>query len=157
MSRQRERAGRRAIRASVQCWGRVLLEAVFYHPLWEIVRALVADVSNPGKRIGGGRAATKDQQRDDRQAGRMAAKARGNATFGPRGLKMMTSGLSAAEVLERLLDGDYGERIRRALISLMGVENLSNRFRGTRRMIDADVLLVLRRRLQVTGDPVAEA
>lgn len=157
MSRRRERAGRRAIRASVRCWGRVLPEAVFYHPLWEIVRPLVAEVSNPGKRIGGGRAATRDQQRDDRQAGGVVAKARGNATFGPRGLKMMTSGLSAAEVLERLLDGDYGERIRRALISLMGVENLSNRFRETQGMIDPDVLLVLRRCLRVTGDPLAEA
>lgn len=39
-------------------------------------------------------------------AGAVATQARGNATYGPRGLAMMANGLSAADALERLLDGD---------------------------------------------------
>jgi uncharacterized Ntn-hydrolase superfamily protein len=54
-------------------------------------------------------------------AGALATQARGNATFGPRGLAMMGEGVSAPEALERLLAED-GEREHRqvGLIDMRG-------------------------------------
>lgn len=54
-------------------------------------------------------------------AGAVATQARGNATFGPRGLRMMAEGASSADALERLLaDDDEREHRQVGLIDVRG-------------------------------------
>ncbi len=44
--------------------------------------------------------------------GAIATQSYANTSFGPRGLSLLAQGLSAAEVLERLLEGDEGRELR---------------------------------------------
>jgi uncharacterized Ntn-hydrolase superfamily protein len=50
------------------------------------------------------------------------------------------------------INGSYDEHTRQALSRLIGIENLTKRFREAENLIDEQVLLVLKRRLGLTDD-----
>lgn len=60
--------------------------------------------------------------------------------------------LKHAGQYEGPIDGRYDERTRRALSRLMGIENLTKRFREGEGLIDEHVLPVLQKRLGLMGD-----